>query len=104
MKKLALLTVIILATQFAFATDAPVATSSVLTSFNRDFYRATDVQWQSSEAYEKAGFFLDSQFMNAYYAPDGELLAVTRNIVSEQLPLRLLIDLKKNCVDLLSDK
>ncbi|MGZ3923455.1 MAG: hypothetical protein ACXVBJ_06765 [Flavisolibacter sp.] len=39
---------------------------------------------------------LGPQFKNAFYAPNGELIVVTQNIVSEQLPLRLLIDLKKN--------
>jgi hypothetical protein len=34
--------------------------------------------------------------MNAYYTPDGELMAVTRNIVREQLPLKLLMELKQN--------
>ena len=34
--------------------------------------------------------------MNAYYTPDGELIAVIRNIISEQLPLKLLMELKKN--------
>jgi len=34
--------------------------------------------------------------MTAYYMPDGELLAVARNIVTEQLPLKLLLELKKD--------
>lgn len=96
MKKLLLLTVIIATTQFAIASDAPAATSSVLTSFNKEFNKATNVQWQHSETYDRADFYLDTQFMNAFYAPDGEFIAVTRNIVSEQLPLKLLIELKKN--------
>jgi hypothetical protein len=33
--------------------------------------------------------------MSAFYSTNGELLAVTRNIVSSQLPVNLLISLKK---------
>ena len=94
MKKLVLLIAIVITSQLSFASDAPA--SSVATSFNRDFYKATDVQWQHSDSYDKVSFILDSQFMNAYYTPDGELIAVIRNIVSEQLPLKLLLELKKN--------
>lgn len=96
MKKLLSLTVILVTSQFVFASGTPASTSSVVTSFDRDFNKATNVQWNHSETFDRVNFFVDTQFMNAYYAPDGELIAVTRNIVSEQLPLRLLMDLKKN--------
>jgi hypothetical protein len=82
--------------QFSFASDAPSVAASAISSFNSDFDRATDVQWQHSKSYEKASFLLDNRFMNAYYTPDGELIAVVRNIISEQLPLKLLLELKKN--------
>jgi hypothetical protein len=98
MKKLVLLIAIVLTTQLSFAADAPA--SSVTRSFNRDFHTATDVQWQHSEVYDKVNFLLDNRFMNAYYTHEGELIAVTRNIVSEQLPLKLLLELKKNYADL----
>jgi len=94
MKKLVLLIAIVVTTQLTFASDAPA--SSATRSFNRDFYRATEVQWQHTDAYDKVSFLLDNQFMNAYYTPDGELIAVIRNIICEQLPLKLLLELKKN--------
>ena len=96
MKKLVLLLVIVATTQLSFAKGTPANASSVTISFNRDFYRATDVQWQHTAAYDKASFILDSRLMNAYYTPDGDLIGVTRNIVSEQLPLKLLLELKNN--------
>jgi hypothetical protein len=34
--------------------------------------------------------------MFAYYADNGDLMAVVRNILSTQLPIRLLMDLKQN--------
>ena len=96
MKKLALLIAIVVTTQLSFANDAPATASPVVKTFNRNFYSATEVEWQHAEAYEKVSFLLDKQFMNAYYSPDGELIAVTRNIISDQLPLKLLLELKKN--------
>lgn len=96
MKKLVVLMVILFNTQLLFANDAPVAGSSVLKSFSKDFNKASEVKWQHSETYDEASFLLDSRIMNAYYTPDGELIAVIRNIISEELPLKLLLDLKKN--------
>jgi len=96
MKKLVLLIAIIVTTQLSFANNAPAGTSPVVKTFHKNFYRATEVEWQRSEAYEKASFLLDNQSMNAYYTPDGELIAVIRNIISDQLPLKLLLELKKN--------
>jgi hypothetical protein len=96
MKKLVLLVAVLLTIQLSFAMDTPSTNSLVLGSFNVDFNRATDIQWQRSGICEKVSFFLDNKFMNAYYTPDGELMAVTRNITSEQLPLSLLLELKKN--------
>jgi hypothetical protein len=96
MKKLVLLIAIVLTTHLSFATEIPSAASPVIACFNRDFYKATSVEWQHSDSYEKVSFFLDSQFFSAYYSGDGELIAVIRNIVSEQLPLKLLLELKKD--------
>jgi hypothetical protein len=95
MKKLVLLIAIVFATQTLFATDATTP-SSASSSLNRDFHKATNVQWQYAETYVKASFLLDNRFMNAFYTLDGELMAVTRNIVCEQLPLKLLMELKQN--------
>jgi hypothetical protein len=96
MKKLVLLIAIVLTTHLTFATEVPSATSAAITSFDKDFNKATQVEWQHSGAYEKVSFFLDSQFFSAYYTTDGELIAVIRNIISEQLPLKLLLELKKD--------
>jgi len=54
------------------------------------------VQWEASKTYAKATFKLNDQVMFAYYTPDGDMLAITRNIVSTQLPINLLADIKKN--------
>lgn len=69
---------------------------TVISSFKKDFASAQDVTWEKSKEVSKATFKLNDQVMFAYYAEDGNLLAVIRNIVSSQLPINLLSDLKKN--------
>ena len=95
MKKLLLIIAILFTTQASFAVDVPYLASTITKSFEKDFSRASEVQWNYSESYAKASFVLDDQLLNAYYTHDGELIAVIRNILSAQLPLNLLLDLKK---------
>jgi len=87
--------VIAFAAQWSFASESPAASLAV-SSFNRDFYGAGNAQWQHTSSYDKVSFVLNNGVMTAYYMPDGELLAVARNIVTEQLPLKLLLELKKD--------
>lgn len=64
-------------------------------AFSKDFAGAQEVTWENKENFAKATFKLGSQVMFAFYSQDGDLLGVTRNIVSSQLPINLLSDLKK---------
>jgi hypothetical protein len=68
----------------------------VMNSFKSDFADAREVKWESGKDFVKATFTMHEQVMFAYYLVDGEQIAVSRNIVSSQLPLNLLSDLKKN--------
>lgn len=68
----------------------------VMNSFKSDFADAREVKWESGKDFVKATFTMHEQVMFAYYSVDGEQIAVSRNIVSSQLPLNLLSDLKKN--------
>lgn len=68
----------------------------VISAFKKDFATAQDVSWEKSKDLSKATFKLNDQIMYAYYADGGSLVAVVRNIVSSQLPITLLSDLKKN--------
>ena len=79
-----------------FANDAEVVNQKVINSFKKEFVDAKDVNWQSTKEYVKATFSLNDQVMFAYYSQSGELLAITRNISSEKLPISLLTSLKKN--------
>lgn len=64
-------------------------------AFKKEFASATNVQWEQTKEFTKATFSLNDQVMFAYYSQEGDLLAVTRNILSSQLPINLLADLKK---------
>jgi hypothetical protein len=82
-----------------FANDNETVTKDTKAAFNNSFANATGVVWEKRAAFVKATFTLNSQVMVAFYHNDGELLAVTRNILSDQLPLNLMTDVKKNYSD-----
>ena len=65
-------------------------------SFNSSFKNATEISWTVNENYYKANFALNGQYVSAFYDADGNMIALTRNISSLQLPIALQADLKKN--------
>jgi len=85
-----------IATTYSFATPTSNHNGEVKTSFHQDFKNA---QLMSTEAYSnftKLTFKMDGQVLCAFYSGNGELLAVTRNILSSQLPINLMLSLKKH--------
>jgi hypothetical protein len=54
------------------------------------------MDYTSSKDYTRLTLKVNDMIVFAYYSENGELLAVTRNIKSTQLPLPLLLDLKRN--------
>jgi hypothetical protein len=80
----------------SFANNLENVNEQVISSFKRDFSTAQDISWEKTQEISKATFKMNDQVMFAYYAEDGKLLAVTRNMVSGQLPISLLSDLKNN--------
>ncbi|HYF32293.1 MAG TPA: hypothetical protein VD993_14315 [Chitinophagaceae bacterium] len=89
------LLLVTISTGSALANEETVS-QQVLNAFKKEFVDAKDVNWQSTKEYVKATFSLNDQVMFAYYSQEGELLAITRNISSEKLPISLLTSLKKN--------
>ncbi|HEY6436764.1 MAG TPA: hypothetical protein VIY47_09240, partial [Ignavibacteriaceae bacterium] len=79
-----------------FANNAEGVNQKVMNSFKKEFANAKDVKWEIGKEYVKATFTFNEQIMFAYYSENGEMLAMTRNIVSSQLPINLLNDLKKD--------
>jgi hypothetical protein len=81
-------------TQPTFASE-PIVTPTVLKTFETTFANAKDVSWTAGDQMFKAQFEYNGQVVTAYFSSVGNLVAVTRNITSHQLPLTLQAELKK---------
>jgi hypothetical protein len=66
----------------------------ILASFQHKFAGATDVSWESEKPYVKAVFSYNRQVLLAYFDTNGELIVTARNILSNELPINLLVQLK----------
>ena len=68
-----------------------------ITTFNKDFANAKNVSWQHEKNYSKVTFSINDKVMFAYYSDEsGELIAVSRNILSDQLPITLMTKLESD--------
>ena len=78
-----------------FDSDSKVD-SRVLKSFQSSFKNATEVDWTVTNNFYKANFSLNGQYVAAYFDGSGNMMAITRNISSTQLPISLQTNLKNN--------
>jgi hypothetical protein len=83
----------------AFAGNKDGASDKAVKSFNKDFAQARNVEWDTNRDMQKATFELNGQVLFAYYSKDGELLATSRNLATNQLPIRLSASLKQQYGD-----
>ena len=70
--------------------------SEIKTSFKKDFRNGQIMSTESHKAFTKLTFKMDGLIMSAFYSEGGELLAVTHNILSTQLPINLLMSLRND--------
>jgi hypothetical protein len=90
---------------YSFATPAKPATSTdeitgdVKASFNKEFKNAQVLNWDVSRKFIKVTFKMNDMILFAFFSGNGQLLAVTRNIVSSQLPISLIRELKQGYTD-----
>ncbi|MEI9944203.1 MAG: hypothetical protein WDN26_08240 [Chitinophagaceae bacterium] len=96
MKKMIITLAVAVSSLFAFAGEGNVVNAEVLNAFNKEFTGATDVQWTSRDNYFRANFVFNDQYVSAFYSADGEMMGLTRNISSLQLPIKLQTKLKKS--------
>ena len=96
-KKLAIAVALLLTvgvtSSFATPTDK---TDVIKASFRKDFKKAELMGIEANDSYNKLTFKMNDMVLYAFYTDNGELLAVTRNIKSSQLPIQLLLDLKRD--------
>ena len=92
MKKriIALTTAIIMITSVSFAKDIRPVPESVVTSFEHEFEEANNINWIATNDFYKALFTVNEFLMEAFYSLDGELIAVSKKITIDQLPISLL--------------
>src|SRR5450432_2509919 len=99
MKKifLALAVILTVGLTSAFAKTSEDINQNAVASFRNEFSGAKNVSWQQAKDYAKVTFTMNDQVMYAYYSHENnELLAVVRNILSDQLPISLASNLKKD--------
>lgn len=78
------------------ASDEVTVSAAVVSSFKSSFKNASEVNWKMSGNFFKADFTLNGQYVAAFYDANANLVAVTRNISSFQLPITLQNKLKSS--------
>lgn len=79
----------------SFAAPAGNGNDIILASLRKEFKTADVMGIEAKKDYTKVTFKLNSIVLFAYYNANGDLLAIVRNILSTQLPIQLLMDLKQ---------
>jgi hypothetical protein len=80
----------------AFANDGTPLSPKISNAFNKEFANAQNINWQKKDAYIIANFTLNNQVLYAYYLQNGQLDIIVHNILSDNLPVLLLAQLKNN--------
>jgi WD40 repeat protein len=78
-------------------TTLPVSgRDNITASFKKNFRNAELLSTDIGKDYTRLSFKMNGMILSAYYSDNGELLAITHNIQSTQLPLQLLMQVKRN--------
>ena len=95
MKKVILTLAIIAGSLGVFASEENV-NSQVLNAFKKEFKAASNAQWTEGENFYKVSFEYNAQHITAFYTPEAELIGITRNISSLDLPVSLQTKLRND--------
>jgi hypothetical protein len=71
----------------------------VSNSFKNDFRNAVIISCEVSRNVTNLTFVMNDLIMHAFYAGNGDLLGVTRNILTSQLPIDLLLKFRQDYQD-----
>ena len=77
-----------------FAQNIKPVPTSIVNELHQEFKNASNVQWKTTDNYYKASFTVDGNPLDAFYSFEDQLIAVSRNITLEQLPMSLIKELK----------
>jgi opacity protein-like surface antigen len=83
----------------AFAADATKLSYRVKSSFETIFDGAKDVNWTIRESFTKANFTLAGEKVEAFFSPEGELIATARKVQYGTLPFGALQKIQKKYPD-----
>jgi hypothetical protein len=99
-KKAAVTMALLLTVSATFAFSGTKGTndinSVIRTSFKKDFQNGQILSTEAHKAFTKLTFKMDGVILSAFYTEGGELLAVTHNILSTQLPINLMTSLRND--------
>src|ERR1700743_2165475 len=80
----------------SFATPTDGGDDAATASFRKSFKKAEILTTEVARNYTKLTFKMNGVVMFAFYSGTGDLLAITRNIPSSQLPIHLQMLVKKD--------
>jgi hypothetical protein len=83
----------------SFARNTNNGGDNVNAYFHKDFRQAELLDTKTTLDYTRFTFKMSGIILTAFYSNKGELLAITHNITSIQLPLTLLMQVKHNYSD-----
>ena len=94
-KIVTLVAFVILAVGTTFANDNEI-NKNALSAFSETFAKATNVKWEKNSTYYAASFEMNGQSLTALLSEEGDMIAVSRSILSTELPIHLQTTLAKN--------
>ncbi len=69
----------------AFARDKNIISSKVVTAFENEFQKATNVSWVAAPTFTQASFTIDGKKMNAFYDVTNEMIGTSHKADFENL-------------------
>ena len=83
----------------SFTRPADKISSEVNSSFQKEFRNARIISYEISPNYTRLNFSMNDLVLSAFYSANGELLALTHNILTTQLPVKLMLGVKDDYSD-----
>ena len=94
MKQITTLALALVMSLCSFAKPVDSINGEIKASFQKSFQNGRIISTEVRKGFTKLTFKMNDVIMYAFYSDNGELLAVTRNITSSQLPMSLMMSLK----------
>lgn len=83
----------------SFTRPADKISGPVNSSFQKEFKNARIISYEVSPSYTRLNFSMNDLVLSAFYSAKGELLAMTHNILTTQLPVKLMLGIKESYND-----